>query len=440
MIGNRAVALTLRLMRLQFAIVNLRAKYYLKCFSNTRVACSILIWTKITGGKPLDFDSRLYTTIAQVVEYYLCRSFADRLNPTIFENLILRYEFALGRNVPSAAEKQRLFRFVLKHRIPIFLKQYENIGKFIAYGACAEIEKADARWAKPPSAAAHWLALVNSEMLREYFGSNSRRFLLHRLRRHTRQLKKAIRQHNLLKIDFAASDLSSLVALSGTMLLLLGYLRIVALCWYFGIPYERYFTVTDYLSSSISSVQTYLISAAATVGFWWLFGMAAENSYSLQEGKWHSQSFSGRMERWAIRFTLLTCAVGLALLCYQGEYTAAIPAAYFVAMYASFQLLARLARTFFSNPLKFYLYAGLVSMSILGGLSGTAREIADILAPSVTAPGRTLRFESTEYTEPSWRVLAITSGFAILRRQMDGTIHVLNRSDLKSVVSTQMKN
>jgi hypothetical protein len=436
---ERVIAFALWLFRVQIFLTRKRADYYLKCSSNCQVACTIEAWSKATAGKPVDFDSRLYKSIKGAVDYYLFRSFRSRAEPTFQERLILRYEFAyaLHTEAKTDAEIKRHFRVVLAYRLATIIKQYENILRYIAATATTEISNAEAAVNQDRSAA-HWEELVVHEKLPKYFAYHKRRkFLLWRLKRLNARVKRDLARNNYLKLDFTASDLSSLVAISGTLLVLLGYLRISLLCRYLGIPHERYFSVADYLASSVSSVPLYLVAAAATVAFWWFTTFAPANAYSVQESVWRQQRLGERVYAWIFHLGAFTCLlIGTGLYLYVGIIEAARPLS-IGGMYIAAYSLAHFSKIYFEHPEKVYFFASLVVLTAINGLSGVADEIRSLTSLDTKAPVRTLRFDNTHYEEPAWRVLALTSNFVVLRRQLDGKIHIRNKSDLKSVLDSE---
>jgi len=435
---NRVVAFALWLFRVQIFSLRARARhYYLKCSSNCRVACAIEVWSKITGGRPLDFDSALYKQIGSVADHYLYRSYRARTEPTFYERLILAYDFAYASQTSATStEAKRHFKFVLRHRLAKIIKRYENIHKYIALVAAQEVTKAE-RFRNELPSAEYWRATVNVATLPEHLKPTQRaRWLLWRLRRARRRIQTELAQGNYSKIDFTTADVSSLVALSGTLLLFLGYLRIAVLGWYLGIPYEKYFTITDYLASSISSVQTYLISGAISISVWWIVYFASINAYAVNEHALVQRSFGWRLNNWSFHFLTFTCVLAAIALYFSVGFLDATGPMSVVAMYLSFYCLAYLSRVYFLNPMRAYLYGSLVVICVINGLFGALREVRSVVSFDTVAPARTLKFDEIEYQKPAWRVLAITSGFVILRRQLDGVIHVQNKSGLKSIIDS----
>jgi hypothetical protein len=92
-----------------------------------------------------------------------------------------------------------------------------------------------------------------------------------------------------------------------------------------------------------------------------------------------------------------------------------------------------LTQTFFENQARAHFLMIVLCMSFLYAATDVIREINRATNLSRPTPARVLRFQDTEYEEPAWRVLAITSGYVILRRHLDGLIHVHAKADLKSV-------
>lgn len=411
-----------------------RARFFMRCSSLCRAACFIEIWSKITGDKPVDTDSLQYQEITRVIDYYLLKPFISREPISVFERMMLRYNFSYAQIVvreKAKGKEKSHHRYVLKHRLARIIKNYVNIENYISMLATNELTKIETTFKENPSSP-YWKAKVVTSKLPEPLRRNQKPAILRRyLKTTVRRAKRDLAIKNYLKVDFTPSDVTALVTLSGTLLLLLGYLRVAAVNWYLGVPYERYFALSDYLASSISAVDKYLLSAVITVLFAFFF-IARVNSYSLQGNLPEYRSFGERLNNWAYHFTAILAALGSIALFVSARRIDSLML-FIVCLYVGIPMIGIMSTRFFVHPIKAFLFLGLVFVAFVNGVTGVIRELNQISDFKEGPPIRILKFSNAEYFEPEWRVLAITSGFVILRRQKDGMIQVLAKSELKSV-------
>jgi hypothetical protein len=410
-----------------------KAKHNFSCSTACNATAFVEIWIKVTGGKPVDEKSQDYKIITRVLEYYLYRNFRNRADPTVpeFEVLKSQYIYAKYNEPFSAGEIKKLYRFVLKHRIAEILKRNENIQNYIALVAVKEVSAFETGLNQPLSEP-YWAGLVDKTRLPKYLLQKRGHSLLRRLRKNKTRLQKALAQSNYSKIDFSTADITSLVTLTGTILVFLGFLRIATLSWYFNIPYERYFSATDYLASSISSVPGYLAAGLFTVAFWWFSAFAPANAYSIQHSLPNPKSRGERLSSWSFEILVGSCAALAGLMLYAGQYVEAINPISVVALYVSILIFTRISILYFENPIRAYFCLSLIAICSINVLSSVAREITAIKSPTTYATKRVHHFKDADYDEAQWRVIAITSGFVIFRN-IDGNIHVRNRADLTGV-------
>jgi hypothetical protein len=303
-------ALALGLFKLVVFWLKSREKYYWQCFSACRTACFVEAWTKIEKGKPVDADSRLAQELGDASDYYLVRQFktSDALNS--YEKVIFRtmQVWAASKQEAPDWKKRSYFEFVRRHRLARILRRYISIHGLIAVEASKELEQLEKSEKIEPSVST-WEAQLDRSQLPAKFQKQKVIFLRRYLNRQTATLKRDLARRNYKKIDFELSDLTALAALSGTLLVLLGYFRVAALHSYFGVPYERYFSITDYLASSVGAIHGYLIGTSIAVVSWWFGSAATENSYSLQQHEPKYQTHSERFNMWGYIFLVFMAAV-----------------------------------------------------------------------------------------------------------------------------------
>jgi hypothetical protein len=244
-------------------------------------------------------------------------------------------------------------------------------------------------------------------------------------------LKREIAVKNYLKLDFALSDITSFIAISGALLLLLGFGRVAFLGWYFEIPFARYFGTTDYIASGLGEIYTYLFAALVAAGLSF-YRLATTTAISLQGPDLYQQSWSGRFEKWTVYLTIIGACAALVLVGIRFHWVDTISLAFLLSYLVPLAVWNASIR-FFKEPLK----AGLLLAIVLGSAAvafvGTINEIQRITHGSASARPRRIQFSDSVFNEPAWKIMAITSNFVIMRRQSDGIVLAKARTDLKSI-------
>lgn len=70
-------------------VFSIFAYFFSKLSRQCRNACFIEIWSQITQGKPIDFDSSLYAEINQIIEYYFTKASNSRASIGLLERKVL---------------------------------------------------------------------------------------------------------------------------------------------------------------------------------------------------------------------------------------------------------------------------------------------------------------------------------------------------------------
>ncbi|WP_156948896.1 hypothetical protein [Bradyrhizobium sp. WSM1417] len=433
LIGLRIVLQSL--LRFYFLIWRLRwrSRYFMRLCATCHMACLFEIWPKVSDGGPLDSDSHVYKQAHEAVGYYLMRSSTSRTKFAAFEPRILGWNYLawhLAQTNPPEAQKH--FRFMRKHRLARIIRYYENIQNYINYLAASEIEPLQ-QLGNEATTREDWKLKVDFDQLPAELKTkpHSARRLSSFLRKKLRSARGAIAIKNYLKVDFTLSDISSFIAISGALLLLLGFGRIALLGWSFGVPFSRYFSTTDYVASGLGEIYGYLGSAllSATLAF---LRLATATAVSVQEPEIYQRTWSGRSERWILHSLGISGVVALVVVGLRDHRVDTLSLA--IAMYYLLSLTVwNVSVRFFKDPLKAGMLLVIIAASSASTLVGTVREIQAMTEVSLKEPPRTIRFTDATYDEPSWRVFAITNNFVLLRRHSDGVLVVKARTDLKSI-------
>jgi hypothetical protein len=408
-----------------------RRKHYEKLSRLADTACFVEAWDKITDGKPVDIESPFFKQLNAAITYYLNRPIFYRDALGILECQILPYG-ALYWELRERYKKEAAshFRFVLQHRLARIFRKYRNTAMAINLRATEDIASFERSSQLEPSAA-YWKSRVVSELLPlKIRNAKSSRPIGRYLKSAVRQAKRTLARKNYYKVDFSTSDITAFIALSGTLLLLLGYVQIAAVHLYFGIPYQRYFGTSDYVASSINSVDKYLLSALVSAVAAYV-SVSTIHSYSLPSDRIKTP-ISDRIISWmyhAMGVSSILVLVFSFLTTKRIDTLLLAVACTYVGIY----IIANVSLRFFVNPFKAYLFLCLILSAAVNAAAGTIGEINRIVASQAGSPVRVLKFVDNSYVEPDWNVLAITKEFVILRRRSDGFIQVRNKSDLRSI-------
>lgn len=431
-LGRAMYAIGSTLYQLLLFAVRRRSRYFMRLSARCHMACLFEVWSKISEG-PLDTQSRSYKDADAAIAYYLMRSSMSRDSFAPFERKILGWNLvAWYRAQTDAPDARKHFTFVRKHRLAKIIRNYENLQNYISYVAAAEIASLQ-ELVKETVSRDEWKSKVKFDRLPPKLKDEPHRarriasFLATKLR----SLKREIAIKNYFKIDFALSDITSFIAISGALLLLLGFGRVAFFGWYFEIPFARYFSTTDYIASGLGEIYGYLIAAllAAMLAF---YRVATATAVSLQAPDFYQRSWSGRAETWAWHFTGVSAIVALVVVAVQSHWVDTISLAVALS-YVISMLLWSVSLRFFKEPLKAGILLTVVLVSAATTFVGTINEIQRITHSSTSARHRTIQFSDSVFNEPSWKVIAITNNFVILRRQSDGVVVAKARTDLKFI-------
>ncbi|WP_156951742.1 hypothetical protein [Bradyrhizobium sp. WSM1743] len=381
----------------------------------------------------MNSETRFYRDADAAIAYYLMRSSTSRDSFTSLEQKILGWHLvAWYRAQTDVPDARRHFNFVRKHRLAKIIRYYENLQNYIAYVATSEIATLQQSF-KEPVSRDEWKSKVNFDRLPPELKDEPHRArrIAAFLARKVRSLRHEYAIKNYTKIDFALSDVTSFIAISGAMLLLLGFGRVALFGWYFDIPFARYFSTTDYIASGLGEIYGYLIAAvlAAMLAF---YRVATATAFSVQAPDLYQRSWSGRIERWVWHFTGVSAIVALVVVAVQSHWVDTVSLAAALSYVISI-LLWSVSLRFFKDPLKAGILLTVFLVSAGATFVGTVNEIQRITHTSPSARHRTIQFSDAAFDEPTWKILAITNNFVILRRQNDGVVVVKARTDLKFI-------
>jgi hypothetical protein len=409
-----------------------RGKFYSRMIILSNVFCFLEVWRKLTGDKPVDLESPLYHEINETIDFYLSKSSNSRDRIPILEREILPFNYMkwVLRDAHKGKEK-KFHDFVCGHHLAGMMTKHINLRNYINCRAAEELAPFESAINEMPIAS-YWKSRFSPAQLPKPVQRRRRpRFILSYLRKQIKQAKRDIASSNYLKIDFSTTDLTALITLSGAILLLLGYCRVAILNWWFGVPYQRYYAISDYITNSVNSISQYLV-AATIVAIYWGFYLATINAYSLQSAAVKASALGGRINNWIIHLLGVSSFVALATVFIKEGKIDAVSLEIALA-YLGMPIIGYVSAKFFLTPYRAFLFLSLFFTAFVTGLAGVLLEIERVAAPSAGPPMRVLKFPDAEYTEPEWAVLGFTSDFIILRRRYDGLIQVLSKSDLKRI-------
>lgn len=426
------VVVLMPLVWLSFFAIGRRQSYFQRILSNCEVACFIECWTVAAKGKLIDTESPLASEINNATDYYLRRAVYERGEFGKCELLILRIPHAywFTRNV-NKADERRALDFAGEHHLAPILEKYANLYNYVCFAASKEIEKMEVR-TKEPASVNYWRSKVRFDRLPKPLNDKTKARAIQKfLAEWVRELKLSFARASYIKIDFALSDLTSLATLCGALLLFLGYTRIFILGAYFGFPFQNYFGIADYLTTSLNLTGQVMVggilSAILTYGL-----VATANSYSVQQTELQTNSSQAKRLRFIYHFTGISALVAAVITYVRLGYiddTAALGALVYVGVFA----IARASVAIFENPLKAYMALGFVYFSFVSTLTGAVREIQRLNQPPTGSPTRTLQFEDARYDEKEWQLVAITTDYVIIRNRQTKQLLVRSRNELKSI-------
>jgi hypothetical protein len=224
-----------------------------------------------------------------------------------------------------------------------------------------------------------------------------------------------------------------LIALLGTLLVVLGYTRVFILGTYFGFPFQEYFGISDYLSRSLNVTGQVVFSAIISGAFAFAY-ISGLNSYSLSQEELRHKSVPGKVQNITYHFIGLS---SLPILAFHYHAAGVIDPllALFTMQYAVSFAIGHVSARYFANPLKAFLFLNLIFLSFATTISSVIREINLLNRPNETSPKRVAKFNDAEYREKEWQFIAFTSDYVIMRNRQTQQVLVRARSDLRIVES-----
>jgi len=416
--------------------LGLNRKFYHRLSADCVSGCFVECWSKISDGKPVDSESAEFNEIFVAIEHYFQKSSRERGDYNIFERSILRtrYNYWVLRDI-SRTDAKRAYRFVLKHRLASIIRRYANLNNYVAYIASREMKSWEINSAVEPSVC-YWKGRVDFSQLPPVLHANTKPNKVGSyLRKNVVQLKHQLAESNYLKLDPSFSDITAFITLSGTLLLVLGYLRVHVLGAYFGFPFQDYFGTTDYLKTSVSLTGQYLFSAVLTAFLGFLY-LATAGAYSRQEPDLQRRSIPGRINSFTYHAVGISSALALVVVYYNTRTIESVTLLVAL-LYVGGFFIPRVAMSFFKESLKAYLMLWLIFLAAVGTVSGVVREIRKLNMVPPIGEGRLLEFADRKFSENDWQFIAFTSEYVIMRDRLTQSVVVRNRSGLKSIESKQ---
>jgi hypothetical protein len=344
--------------------------------------------------------------------------------------LYLPYAYRLTRDT-NKPDEQRAQGFAAENHLAPILEKYANLYNYACFTAAKEIEKLEVQ-AKEPASVIYWRSKVRFDRLPKPLNDKTkaravRKFFAERVR----ELKVSFARANYVKVDFTLSDLTALATLCGALLLLLGYVRIFILGSYFGFPFQNYFGVADYLTTSLNLTGQVLIGGALAAIF--TYGsVATANSYSVQQTELQTNSTQAKIARFGYHFTGISSLVTAAFTYFRLDHIDDL-AALGALVYVGALAISRASIALFEKPLKAYMTISLVYFSVAATLTGALREIQRLNQPPTGSPTRALQFEDARYDEKEWQIIAFTTDYVIVRNRQTKQLLIRSRKELKSV-------
>lgn len=415
-----------------FVTLGRRRSYFQRILTNCHVACFIECWTVAAKGKLIDTESPLAREINNATEYYLSRAVYARGEFGAYERHLLSWPYALWyARDNKQPDEQRARNFAAEHDLAPIFQKYANLYNYVCFTASKEIEKLEVQ-GKEPASVKYWRSKVRFNDLPKALNEKTKARVVRKFFAElVRELKLSFARANYIKIDFTLSDLTALATLSGALLLLLGYVRIFVLGAYFGFPFQNYFGVADYLTTSLNLTGQVLIGGVLAVIF--TYGsIATANSYSVQQAEWQANSTQARIARIGYHFTGISALVAVALAYFRLDHVDDV-AALAALVYVGALAIGRASVAMFQNPLKGYMAMGLVYFSLAATLAGSLREIQRLNQPPTSSPMRALHFEDVRYDEKEWQIVAFTTDYVIVRNRQTKQLLIRSRKELKSV-------
>ncbi|WP_027582878.1 hypothetical protein [Bradyrhizobium sp. Ai1a-2] len=415
-----------------FVALRRRRSFFQRMLTNCNVACFIECWSSVAKGKLIDTESPLAHEINNAADYYLTKAIYDRREFGQYERLLLGWQYALWytRDIKKPDE-HRAQNFAAEHDLAPIFEKYANLYNYVCFAATKEIEKLEVQ-VKEPTSVQYWRSKVRFNLLPKPLNAKTKARAVRKFFAElVRELKLRFARANYIKIDFTLSDLTALITLCGALLLILGYVRIFILGVYFGFPFQNYFGVADYLTTSLNLTGQVLIGGVLTAIFAYV-SVATSNSYSVQQTELQTTSTQARIATIGYHFIGISSFVAVALAYFRLDYIDDV-AALGALVYVGAFVLGRASIAIFENPLKAYVAMSLVYFSLAATLAGALRETERLNRPPNGSHMRALQFEDVRYDEKEWQIVAFTTDYVIVRNRQTKQLVVRTRKELKSI-------
>lgn len=414
-----------------------RRRFYQRLTAYCMGGCFVECWSIIGKGKPVDSDSPEFEEIFAAINHYLPVASRNRGEYNALERIILRTrysEWAIRDTIDL--DVKRVYRFVLKHRLAPIFKRYINLYNYVGYISVKEIAAFERSSSATPSID-YWSKTVKFDQLPPLLDADTKAWKVKSyLRKNVVRLKRELAENNYTRFNPSFSDLSAFIALSGSLLLLLGYLRVSLLGIYFRFPFQDYFSATDYLRTSVNLTGLYLFSAALTAAFVFLH-FSTLGAYSLQEPDLRRRSIPGRIDLFGYHALGMSACVAFGVIYLRAGMIEPLPL-FAALMYAGSIGIPRLAVLFFEKPVKAYVALWLIYSTVMSTITGVMREVDRLNSPPPRNESRTLQFEDRKFDEMEWQFIAFTSEYILIRNRSTHSLTIRARSGLKSIDNENM--
>lgn len=427
-----AVVIVTPLFWLLFVTIRRRRSFFQGIISNCHAACFVECWSATAKGKLIDINSPLAAEITNASDYYMTQAVYARDKFGSFELLLLYWPYALwvARHTKKPDE-QRARNFAAEHDLVSILEKYANFYNYICFVASKEIESLEVQQNEPISAK-YWRSKVRFGALPHPLSDKTKaRTVRAFFATLARELKLNFARANYLKIDFTLSDLTSLVALCGALLLVMGYVRIFIIGGYFGFSFQNYFGVADYLATSLNLTGQVLLGGLLA-GFSGYTSIATHNSYSVQQTELEVNSRSAKAARIGFHLGGIGAIVAAPLAYFRLGYFDVI-SALGALVYIGVFMLGRASVAFFESPVKAYVAMSMIYFSFAATVTGAFGEINRLNHPSEESLNRVLQFEGVRYDEKEWQIIAFTTDYVIIRNRQSKQLIVRARKELKAI-------
>lgn len=178
------------------------------------------------------------------------------------------------------------------------------------------------------------ISRINVEHLSEIDGET---------RKEIKDLKNQITDREAFKISLSLANAGALVSIVSTLFLITGYLYNNFLLGHFGIKVSEYFSLSDYLASSIEGVRYAALAAAvALISFFIGMHMGSRRSYAQMETDKKQTDYS--------LLLIFIVWTALSVKLYLDDSEKFYPMAYSVIILIAFTLAPRISRHYFKEP------------------------------------------------------------------------------------------